>query len=394
MTYARNTTVSAIRTRNEIEETLKRCSADGFAYATQGNLSTVIFAMTNRRIRFILELPDPQEFRYTNHNPRRERGARAQREAYDQACRQRWRALPRFQSGLMSLEIACLINLNIDIRHPPSPVVASSQPATAHPNLPGSVIRPAPSVADATISRNQQPSCRQRHTPCWPGRSGFDPRSQIAIAASRNARPASTVVTGSPAALAPSSRNAAHHSADSGSGLAPATPDQGCCWGCQLAAARCSRAAAVIVSAAANNSRSRARFLVRRRTPLARTATGQRPLAVPYRRPGQSRPGTSLRFPQFRNAGSAHRLTPRSVSPSNPVILSPVHPIYVNINRPGTDTHLPSWRLGLLSSARGNVIQRCDHDQCSNHDFRKAECVPAAECSGLRPAQPIPLPPA
>ena len=73
MTYARNTTVSAIRTRNEIEETLERYGADAFAYATQGNLATVVFAMDYRRIRFVLELPDPQDFRYTNHNPPRER---------------------------------------------------------------------------------------------------------------------------------------------------------------------------------------------------------------------------------------------------------------------------------------------------------------------------------
>lgn len=35
-------------THNEIEETLERYGADGFAYATQGNLATVIFAMENR----------------------------------------------------------------------------------------------------------------------------------------------------------------------------------------------------------------------------------------------------------------------------------------------------------------------------------------------------------
>ena len=83
MTYARNTTVSAMRTRNEIEETLERYGADGFAYAAQGNLATVIFAMANRRIRFVLELPDPEDFRHTNHSPPRERSDRAQREAYD-----------------------------------------------------------------------------------------------------------------------------------------------------------------------------------------------------------------------------------------------------------------------------------------------------------------------
>ncbi len=93
MTYARNTTVSAIRTHNEIEEALERYGADGFAYATQGNLATVIFAMENRRIRFVLALPDPEDLRHTNHSPPRERSQRAQQEAYDQACRQRWRAL-------------------------------------------------------------------------------------------------------------------------------------------------------------------------------------------------------------------------------------------------------------------------------------------------------------
>ena len=61
MTYAPNTTVAVNRTCNEIEETLNRYGTDGFAYATQGNLVTVIFAMENRRIRFVLELPDPED---------------------------------------------------------------------------------------------------------------------------------------------------------------------------------------------------------------------------------------------------------------------------------------------------------------------------------------------
>ena len=119
MTYARNTTVSAIRTRNEIEETLERYGADGFAYATQGNLTTVIFAMENRRIRFILELPDPKDFRHTNHSPPRERSARAQQEAHDQACRQRWRALllvikaklEAVSAGISTIETEFLANI-------------------------------------------------------------------------------------------------------------------------------------------------------------------------------------------------------------------------------------------------------------------------------------------
>ena len=119
MTYARNTTVSAMRTRNEIEETLERYGADGFAYATQGNLATVIFAMENRRIRFVLELPDPGDFRHTNHSPPRERSDRAQREAHDQACRQRWRALllvikaklEAVTAGISTIETEFLANI-------------------------------------------------------------------------------------------------------------------------------------------------------------------------------------------------------------------------------------------------------------------------------------------
>ena len=54
-------------------------------------------------------------------------------------------------------------------------------------------------------------------------------------------------------------------------------------------------------------------FLVRTRTVLARSTTGQCPFAVPYGRPGQSPPGPGVRFPQFRNAGSGHSVTPRSL---------------------------------------------------------------------------------
>ncbi len=123
MTYARNTTVSAIRTRNEIEETLGRYGADGFAYATQGNLATVIFAMEIRRIRFVLDLPDPEDFRHTNHNPPRERSARTQRDAHDQACRQGWRALllvikaklEAVTAGISTIETEFLANIVLPV---------------------------------------------------------------------------------------------------------------------------------------------------------------------------------------------------------------------------------------------------------------------------------------
>ncbi len=119
MVYARDTNVSVIRTRNEIERTLERYGADAFAYAAQGNMATVIFAMENRRIRFVLELPDPEEFRYTNHRVPRERTERQQQESYEQACRQKWRALllvikaklEAVSAGISTVEAEFLANI-------------------------------------------------------------------------------------------------------------------------------------------------------------------------------------------------------------------------------------------------------------------------------------------
>ena len=169
-------------------------------------------------------------------------------------------------------------------------------------NLPGSVITPARFVADPAISRLAGPGAagavhvrRPRSPPpAMPAQPRWSPPDPQ--------RPGPW-----------SSRNAAHHNPDSGSGLAPATPAQGCCWGCQLAAARCSLAAAVIASAAANSSRSRATSWSEGgpSSPDPRRASAR----LPYRtaRPGQLLPGASVRFPQFRNARSGHWLTPRSL---------------------------------------------------------------------------------
>ena len=71
-------------------------------------------------------------------------------------------------------------------------------------------------------------------------------------------------------------------------------------------------------------------FLVRRRTVLAGPTTRQCPFAVPYGRPGQLRPGPGVHFPQFRNAGSGHSVTPRSVCLPNRIIFSPIHQTFVN----------------------------------------------------------------
>lgn len=92
--YADRTEVSSDRSRAEIERILRRYGATSFAYGWEVAKADIGFRIDGRAIRFTLPLPDPnaQEFRitpvrYTVRSPE------AQEAAYEQAVRQRWRAL-------------------------------------------------------------------------------------------------------------------------------------------------------------------------------------------------------------------------------------------------------------------------------------------------------------
>jgi hypothetical protein len=92
MTYAAETTVSAEKSRGEIERTLTRYGADSFAYGWSGDEAMVGFQFDGRQVRFVLAMPDRNAREFTHHK----RGARttaAAYEAWEKACRQRWRAL-------------------------------------------------------------------------------------------------------------------------------------------------------------------------------------------------------------------------------------------------------------------------------------------------------------
>lgn len=90
--YASETSVSPDTSRMEIEKTLRRYRADAFAYATEAGRASIMFRMAGRQIRFILTLPDPADREFTHHS-RGARTAAAAEAAWEQACRQRWRAL-------------------------------------------------------------------------------------------------------------------------------------------------------------------------------------------------------------------------------------------------------------------------------------------------------------
>lgn len=75
--FAATTSVSAERTRNEIETTLTRYGATAFAFYSSNGRAMIAFEADSRRILF--ELPLPVEIKDENKRA--------------QATRQRWRAL-------------------------------------------------------------------------------------------------------------------------------------------------------------------------------------------------------------------------------------------------------------------------------------------------------------
>ena len=99
MKYAAGTEVSSEKSRMEIETTLRRYGATGFMYGWQPASAMVAFEAHGRTIKFMLPLPDKTDQKFTHFKrggsqwaltPRTEAAALA---AWEQACRQRWRAL-------------------------------------------------------------------------------------------------------------------------------------------------------------------------------------------------------------------------------------------------------------------------------------------------------------
>lgn len=89
--YASQTSVSAEKSRAEIERTLTRYGADSFMYGWGADGAIIAFRMYDRNIRFMLPIPDRANFNSTATGRRRTQAA-AERE-WEQATRQRWRAL-------------------------------------------------------------------------------------------------------------------------------------------------------------------------------------------------------------------------------------------------------------------------------------------------------------
>lgn len=90
--YAATTDVSVAKSRAEIEATLERYGADAFAYFTEAERAMIGFRISGRQVRFVVHLPAKGLREFTHHS-RGERTPEAALAAWEQACRQKWRAL-------------------------------------------------------------------------------------------------------------------------------------------------------------------------------------------------------------------------------------------------------------------------------------------------------------
>lgn len=93
MTYAAKTDVPVERSRAEIERMLIRYGATAFQYGWEGDLSAISFKLQDRYVRILMPMPDRNDPALRKSEQGRQRTAAAQQSAYDQAVRQRWRAL-------------------------------------------------------------------------------------------------------------------------------------------------------------------------------------------------------------------------------------------------------------------------------------------------------------
>ena len=96
MSYASKTEVPIEKSRAEIEATVRRYGASGFMSGWTDEQAMVMFAAHSRQVKFIVKMPKPDEKRFTTYKRGQwdhQRTPSAARQEWEQACRQRWRAL-------------------------------------------------------------------------------------------------------------------------------------------------------------------------------------------------------------------------------------------------------------------------------------------------------------
>lgn len=94
--YASTTTVPVERSKAEIEATLSRYGADQFMSGWNAENAVVGFRMNGKMCRFVIPLPNKDDRAFTTYTQGKTTYLRAENAArglWEQACRQKWRAL-------------------------------------------------------------------------------------------------------------------------------------------------------------------------------------------------------------------------------------------------------------------------------------------------------------
>lgn len=90
--YAASTDVSSDKSLSEIRRTVLKYHATHFGFVDEPGRASVAFRVDDRQVRFSLPLPDREAHEFTHHS-RGPRDKAAAERLYEQAIRQRWRAL-------------------------------------------------------------------------------------------------------------------------------------------------------------------------------------------------------------------------------------------------------------------------------------------------------------
>lgn len=91
--FAQNTTVSVEKSRAEIERLITRYGATSTAFMSGPGRAMILFEAKSRRIMFELPLPQQTDKRFDRNGHGRPNPPQKRYTLWEQACRQRWRAL-------------------------------------------------------------------------------------------------------------------------------------------------------------------------------------------------------------------------------------------------------------------------------------------------------------
>lgn len=151
MTFAKETSVSVAKTEGEIKAVIRKYGATSFASFETSIAAMIAFEMKGRRVVFKLPLPDRQSKEFTETpSGRWARSEKQANEAWEQACRSRWRALhlcikaklESVEAGIEAFEDAFLAHIQMPdgltvSDHVRPRIAAAYETGSLQPLLPG-----------------------------------------------------------------------------------------------------------------------------------------------------------------------------------------------------------------------------------------------------------------